>query len=229
MIYLGKDPVGMNQLNSIDWDAIASGQKLKSVQNIYLSNSITEIAENSFYGIPIENISGKNVEIIHSNAFYTCNKLESCNFPNVQVIEDNAFRNTQVKYIIAPKLYSIGSDAFYSNAYLKSLDIGNKSIASFIGKTWAFEQNSACITIFRYNFVLQAANNWFYQNCFLKSATVPGTLYVWQDLIEEYQNHKVWGPLLASNNNQILPIEGSIYETQYGDGTPINEEVIDNG
>ena len=49
-----------------------------------------------------------------------------------------------------------------------------------------------------------------------------GTLYVPQALITEYQNATNWSTVLAKNaNNRILPIEGSIYETQYADGTPI--------
>lgn len=48
-----------------------------------------------------------------------------------------------------------------------------------------------------------------------------GTLYVPQDLISSYQSASNWSTILGYANNQILPIEGSIYETQYADGTPI--------
>ena len=48
-----------------------------------------------------------------------------------------------------------------------------------------------------------------------------GTLYVPQALIASYQSATNWSTILGYANNQILPIEGSIYETQYADGTPI--------
>jgi len=48
-----------------------------------------------------------------------------------------------------------------------------------------------------------------------------GTLYVPQALISSYQSATNWSTILGYTNNQILPIEGSIYETQYADGTSI--------
>lgn len=48
-----------------------------------------------------------------------------------------------------------------------------------------------------------------------------GTLYVLSDKIASYQSATNWSTILGYANNQILPIEGSIYETQYADGTPI--------
>ena len=48
-----------------------------------------------------------------------------------------------------------------------------------------------------------------------------GTLYVKQSLISSYQNASNWSTLLSYENNQILPIEGSIYDGYYADGTPI--------
>lgn len=48
-----------------------------------------------------------------------------------------------------------------------------------------------------------------------------GALYVPSALIASYQAATNWSTILGYANNQILPIEGSIYETQYADGTPI--------
>ena len=243
MIYLGKDPVGMNNMVGIDWDAVANGEGIKDMGDIILSDSVTQIKANAFYGLPINTITGNGVLEIKDQAFYNCPKLTSCNFPNVKVISSNcffscsnlqnftfksietlggsSFRTTKIQYAVIPNLSRLNTDVFYALSSLKCLDIGNKTIENATFNGYAFDHTPACITIFRYNYVLPAVNGWFYQNCWLKHATIPGTLYVWEDLIEDYQNHAVWGPLLASNNNQILPIEGSIYETQYGDGTPI--------
>lgn len=48
-----------------------------------------------------------------------------------------------------------------------------------------------------------------------------GTLYVPQALISSYQGATNWSTILGYANNQIKKIEGTIYETQYADGTPI--------
>ena len=48
-----------------------------------------------------------------------------------------------------------------------------------------------------------------------------GTLYVPSSLISSYQSANNWSTILGYADNQIKAIEGSIYETQYADGTPI--------
>lgn len=48
-----------------------------------------------------------------------------------------------------------------------------------------------------------------------------GTLYVPSALISTYQANTNWSTILGYANNSIQAIEGSIYETQYADGTPI--------
>jgi hypothetical protein len=48
-----------------------------------------------------------------------------------------------------------------------------------------------------------------------------GTLYVPSALISDYQAASNWSTILGYATNSIVAIEGSIYETQYADGTPI--------
>lgn len=48
-----------------------------------------------------------------------------------------------------------------------------------------------------------------------------GTMYVPSAMISAYQNDSTWSTLLGYANNSIQPIEGSIYENAYADGTPI--------
>lgn len=47
------------------------------------------------------------------------------------------------------------------------------------------------------------------------------TLYVPSALISSYQSASNWATILARAGKNIAAIEGSIYETQYADGTPI--------
>ena len=77
-------------------------------------------------------------------------------------------------------------------------------------------------------------------NCFsntpFASGKAGGTLYVPQEKIVDYQAATNWSTILSYtvtpeegdpySQNQILPIEGSIYETQYYDGETIEEEGV---
>ena len=242
MMYLGDKPIGINDSMKIDWDAVASGGAPIG-ENIILSDFTTIVKKSAFSGLPVIRITGNGVTNLESQAFNSCtnliefdmpniisyggdslrgcNKLTNVNFKKTQSFGQSAIRDTAIEYVVAPNLYSIGSDTFYNVRTLKGIDIGNQTINDFVANGYIFDQTASCITILRYGYVLPAVNGWFYVGCWLKNTTTPGTLYVWQDLIEEYQNHSVWGPLLSSNNNQILPIEGSIYENKYVDGTPI--------
>ena len=51
-----------------------------------------------------------------------------------------------------------------------------------------------------------------------------GTLYVPASLVESYKTASNWSTFYNGGTMDVLPIEGSIYETQYADGTPIPSE-----
>ena len=55
----------------------------------------------------------------------------------------------------------------------------------------------------------------------LASGGTGGTIYVPSALISSYQAATNWSTILGYANNSIQAIEGSIYENQYADGTPI--------
>lgn len=51
--------------------------------------------------------------------------------------------------------------------------------------------------------------------------TGTGTLYVPASLVDAYKTATNWSTLYSNGTMDVQPIEGSIYETQYADGTPI--------
>lgn len=61
-----------------------------------------------------------------------------------------------------------------------------------------------------------------FDNTPFASGKTGGTLYVPQALISDYQDATNWSTILGYANNQILPIEGSQYETHHADGTVIS-------
>lgn len=52
-----------------------------------------------------------------------------------------------------------------------------------------------------------------------------GTLYVPSSKISDYEAATNWSTILGYENNNIQAIEGSIYETQYADGSPVPQTI----
>lgn len=80
------------------------------------------------------------------------------------------------------------------------------------------------VLILRKSTVAACNNTKGFANTPFASGKAGGTLYVPSALISSYQSATNWSTILgygSGEQNQILPIEGSIYETQYADGTPI--------
>lgn len=80
------------------------------------------------------------------------------------------------------------------------------------------------VLVLRRTTVNNLSNVIAFSNSPFASGKAGGTLYVPQALIASYQAATNWSTILSYGSgaqNSILPIEGSIYETQYVDGTPI--------
>ena len=75
--------------------------------------------------------------------------------------------------------------------------------------------------ILRNNSVTNLGNiNAFEDSPFASDGT-GGTLYVPSAVVSSYQSASNWSTILGYANNSIVAIEGSYYETHYGNGTLI--------
>ena len=130
---------------------------------------------------------------------------------------------TNMQYLVLPKLTKIYNNFTSGCTNLLAIDILGGSIT---GGSLQFGNCKKLKTfvIRKSDGVCSLGNAGAFTNAPFASTGTGGTLYVPQALIESYQNATNWSTILAYPNNQILPIEGSIYETQYVDGTPIPEE-----
>ena len=108
---------------------------------------------------------------------------------------------------------------------VKKLTVFDAYKATFSGtpqiRELSFAGTSLNKLILRGSGLLTLSNISAFQGTPFASDGAGGTLYVQQSLIANYQTATNWSTILSYTNNQILPIEGSIYETQYADGTPI--------
>lgn len=135
----------------------------------------------------------------------------------VNVVQSGLRYNTTLKTLVAPNLETVGTNGF-GNTGLVSADIGKlTSLAN-----GAFTNTSLNVLVIRSATVPTLANISAFNNTPFASGKAGGTLYVPSTLIASYQAATNWDTILGYATNTIVAIEGSAYESQYVDGTPIS-------
>ena len=146
-------------------------------------------------------------------------KLEKTYMTSFGYLNSANTSGTMVTALAFQSLKVVGPHAFRNGKYA-AFDMLGGSDGSFGGSSFV---NTATLDTFiiRANSVMPLGGiNNFDGTCFASDKT-GGTLYVPSSLISSYQGATNWTTILGYANNQIKAIEGSIYETQYADGTPI--------
>lgn len=190
----------------------------------YENAALTSIRSYAFAesGSQIQTISLPNVTTIGANAFRGC-KARHINTPSAQSGNGTCWYGCpNIETIVLPSW--VGGwivDQMWSNcAKLEAIDFGSNTTE--LGRNALFTTDPVLtVVIIRANSVVQLRNTASFNNTPFASGGSGGTLYVPQDLIASYQAAANWSTILGYANNQILPIEGSIYENVYADGTPI--------
>lgn len=156
---------------------------------------------------------------IKGNGFSGCTGITSFKAYNAYRIYGNAFYDVACDALVFPNITSeIGSSAFTSFKGTK-VDLGGAALAI---KTAVFSGATNLTTIIlRKPSVVSLTATSCFSNSPFASGKAGGTLYVPSSLISSYQSATNWSTILGYANNSIQAIEGSIYETQYADGTPI--------
>ena len=172
----------------------------------------------------LESISLPNVTSYYwaGYSFYGCHKITNWDlaFDRITDLGGSVFRNSSFPSAVF-KSHS-QSDVIYTYCFtdcnqMEYIDIKCKQLQTqcFAGtglKTIVLRNTSSVATLQNIN---------VFNGTPFSSSGTGGTLYVLSDKIASYQSATNWSTILGYANNQILPIEGSIYETQYADGTPI--------
>ena len=132
-------------------------------------------------------------------------------------VSQNAFQNCDGLTIIAGKARDLESSIVILCKKIHTIDVSANRIYAY-----CFQQSSLSTLVLRNtNTLVNLLDKTAFNATVFASGGAGGTLYVPQALIANYQSATNWSTILGYANNQILPIEGSIYETQYADGTPI--------
>ena len=124
--------------------------------------------------------------------------------------------------IVLPKVADTAMNGCNGCTSLKAFDIllaagSNKIQQQF----WYGCSNFDTLIIRATSGVAELSNINAFKNTPFASGKAGGTLYVPSALVSAYQAATNWSTILGYSTNSIAAIEGSIYETQYADGTPI--------
>lgn len=152
---------------------------------------------------------------------YTTSWTGAAFFPKA-TISGNAFKGSRVSVAVFNSIANANQSAFSDNPNLRAVDkIGSSSIN---GVSNFSNCTNLDVVVLRSTTVVALGNTNNFTGTPFASLKRGGTLYVPSALIDSYKAATNWSTILAYGNgkqNKILPIEGSIYETQYADGTPI--------
>lgn len=215
-------PTGV--VNATNWSDFESCSNLVSVD----FPSLELLSQRMFYSCTkLANVSIPSITRIRgSYVFYDCQALTSFHSPSSVVTWDNLdysfWRCNKMETIVLPTFNKgIGSNAFRYCSKLQKADFGSPLS---IGNADNFNSCTVLDTLILRKTdsicTMNTLGNNFNNTPFASNGS-GGTLYVPSALISAYQSAAGWSTLLGYANNQILPIEGSIYETQYADGTSI--------
>lgn len=195
-----------------------------AITSFYAPNVTAFNGANCFYGcaqlksVSMPNNANNNES--RSQIFRNCTSLETVNLPKVKHFGNATFYGDRALVNIAlPALLRLQSEMFRNCTSLEVADFGNPDRTNqntFNGCT------SLNTIIIRSTSVCVLTNVNALTGTPFASDGTGGTLYVPNALISSYQSASNWSTILGYATNSIQKIEGSIYETQYADGTPIS-------
>lgn len=185
-----------------------------------------------------------------TSVFRSCKQLESVNMPNLSKLGTDGYQFaycTKLTDVYLPKITS-GTYMFSGCSALKKIALGqykyehdgystNTTSKYAFNNCTSLEAVDWCIggftqmefyncsklntLILRNSSVTTLGNTTNFNGTPFASGKSGGTLYVPEDMIESYLIASNWSTILRYANNNILPIEGSVYEDEYCDGRPI--------
>lgn len=157
----------------------------------------------------------------HQWLFSNCHKLTRVTLPAIKYLGESAFQNdTSLANIALPSILRTPNKCFQNCTSLVSVDLGNPDRTN--NNTFNGCTSLTNLIIRRTSSVCSLSNVNSFTNTPFASGGTGGTVYVPQALISSYQTASNWSTLYSAGTCNFVAIEGSIYETQYADGTVIS-------
>lgn len=217
----------------------------RSFSGTYENSRITSLGGNALRGIRyLTSVSFPNVTTIGDYAMQYAYELVACSFPKATSIGSYGFSESKVVTVSLPLVTQIKGNAFTACKQTKTLcfpilttatgssqfndmwllekaDMGN--LANIVSNAFYGARVIQALILRKSDAICTLANS----NAFNSSkftgygGSYSGHIYVPSALLATYQTATNWATLYGNYNDLFAPIEGSIYETEYADGTPI--------
>ncbi len=212
-------------------DVLSDMAKKQLTGDIVLDASVTA-APNSYFmsGQGITSFRADGLKSLNSYTFLNCSLLKTIKLPALEnLYAVQCFSGcTSLEMACFPKLGTGNTGYFYSATFMgcSKLEVVDLNVLGTntlgIGSNDFRDCASLNTLILRKSDAICPLGN---VNCFqgspFASGGSGGTVYVPQALISTYQSATNWSTLYSAGTVTFAPIEGSIYETQYADGTPV--------
>jgi hypothetical protein len=210
------ETISAPDVTTIGGSAFGFCEKLKNL----LFPKASSIGNDAFkHDFEIEEVTTTNFPLITSigtTAFLNCKKLTRVFCPNASVGQ-RAFSGCSSLKTAVSKSFN-----YYLNfESCSALEAADKTGSGNVVATLFKGCGVLTVLVLRSSTLCALSNTNAFDGTPFASGGAGGTLYVPQALVSQYTQATNWSTILGYANNQILPIEGSIYETQYADGTPI--------
>ena len=194
------------------------------------NNDITSVRANGFQNYSaLESITLPNVTSVKANAFQQCTGLTDVHLPNLTTLTGSEqFKMcSKLEVIALPKLTSSMGYVFQSCTKLKTVDLYSPS--SLGTSTFASCSVFDTLILRKSSGIIALGNVNTFSGTAFKSGGTGGTIYIPKALYDhlgdgtalDYQHATNWSTVHGYGTITWAKIEGSIYETQYADGTPI--------
>lgn len=191
----------------------------------YTSDISGQLIENAFYKIKnLVSVSFPNITQLNNQCFYEAQQLANVNLPKVTTLSgNNHFRGCgALQTIVLPALVTTsaaGGPFFWAG--IETADLGQVH-TNGIGNNFFYNCPLTTLILRYTGGVCPLGTTGAFNGTPFASGGTGGTLYVPSALISSYQSATNWSTILGYSTNSIQAIEGSIYETQYADGTVIS-------
>lgn len=213
---------GSTSLKSISGTNVTAVRAPSGSSSSGVLEGCTALEEASFPAITT--LYGSN----NNDFFHGCSSLRTVSLPAVTSLGSNVFYGcSQLSVLVLPKLNGdIYASAFQGCTRLESLDVLRLRLI----RTLAFSGCSSLSTlILRSGSLSTLSNINNFNGTPFASGGAGGTIYIPQSLYNalgtgsslDYRSATNWSVLDGYGTITWAPIEGSLYETHYADGTPL--------
>lgn len=187
------------------------------------ANAYNGNASYCFYQSSIESFSAPNFTRLNGDHFFeNCTKLTSVSLPNAVDIHANTFQNaTSLELIALPSLLTLYTSVFQGCSKLHTIDLGQMTNGMIRNSTFSGCSKLTTLIIRKTDSPCTLSYTTAFNNTPYANEGSGGEIYVPSSLVDDYKNATNWSVLNEYGTITWKSIEGSIYETQYADGTPV--------